>query len=143
MIGDVSTGAQNDLHKVSELARAMVTTYGMSDAVGLLTYDQPTSPFLPGTGPAPSRAHSEDTAQTIDHEVRTIVDQAHEQVREILGENKDALERLARRLLDQEVLEGAELQDLLAPQPVTSLAAFRPREPRQEGEHLTTARTMT
>jgi cell division protease FtsH len=132
VFGDVSTGAQDDLHKVSELARAMVTTYGMSDAVGLLTYDQPTSPFLPGPVPAPSRAHSEDTARTIDHEVRTIVDQAHEQVRQILGENKDALERLARRLLDQEVLEGAELQNLLATQAGISVAAFSPRERRQE-----------
>jgi cell division protease FtsH len=110
----------------------MVTTYGMSDAVGLLTYDQPMSPFLPGAAPAPSRAHSEDTARTIDHEVRTIVDQAHEQVRQILGENKDALERLARRLLDQEVLEGVELKNLLAVQAGVSVAAFSPSELRQE-----------
>jgi cell division protease FtsH len=124
VFGDVSTGAQDDLHKVSELARAMVTTYGMSEAVGLLTYDQPASPFLPGVVPAPSKAHSEDTARTIDHEVRTIVEQVHEQVRQILGENKDALEPLARRLLEQEVLEGPELQSLLALQSGASVAAF-------------------
>jgi len=123
VFGDVSTGAQDDLHKVSALARAMVTTYGMSEAVGLLTYDQPTAPFLPGAVPAPSRAPSEDTARKIDHEVQTIVEQAHEQVRQILGENKDALERLARRLLDEEVLEDSELQNLLVVQLGVSVAA--------------------
>ena len=119
VFGDVSTGAYDDLHKVSDMARAMVTTYGMSEGVGLLTYEQPSSPFLPGVVPAPPKAYSEDTAQKIDAEVRTIVDQAHEQVRQLLGEKKTALERLARQLMEQEVLEGAELHALLVQEPVT------------------------
>ncbi len=91
----------------------------MSEGVGLLTYEQPSSPFLPGVVPAPPKAYSEDTAQKIDAEVRTIVDQAHEQVRQLLGEKKTALERLARQLMEQEVLEGAELHALLVQEPVT------------------------
>jgi cell division protease FtsH len=114
VFGDVSTGAQDDLRKISDMARAMVTTYGMSDEAGLLTYDQPPSPFLPGVAPGSPQAYSEETARTIDAEVRAIVDQAHVQVRQLLGEKKALLERLARRLLEQEVLEGDELRALLA-----------------------------
>src|SRR6266545_4288257 len=113
VFGDVSTGAHDDLRKVSDMARAMVTTYGMSDEVGLLTYDQPSSPFLPGVAPTPPQAYSEETAQKIDAEVRAIVARAHERVRQLLGEKQAILERLAQRLLAHEVLEGAELQALL------------------------------
>ena len=120
IFGDISTGAQDDLHKVTDMAHAMVATYGMSDALGLLTYEQPSSPFLPGTAPAPAKTYSEETAQKIDTEVRALADQAHEQVRELLGANKAALERLAQRLLDQEVLEGDDLRALLVLEPVTS-----------------------
>jgi cell division protease FtsH len=118
VFGDVSTGAQDDLRKVTDMARAMVTTYGMSDEVGLLAYDQSSSPFLPGVTPTPPHAYSEHTAQTIDAEVGAIVAQAHERVRLLLGEHQATLERLARRLLEQEVLEGAELQALLTLEPV-------------------------
>jgi cell division protease FtsH len=121
VFGDVSTGAHDDLRKVSDMARAMVTTYGMSDEVGLLSYDQPSSPFLPGVPAASPKAYSEETARKIDAEVSTIVEQAHEQVRHLLGEKKAALERLARRLLEKEVLEGTELQALLTQQPVASV----------------------
>src|SRR5712691_959928 len=122
VFGDVSTGAHDDLRKVSDMARAMVTTYGMSDEVGLLTYDQPSSPFLPGVAPTPPKAYSEHTAQTIDAEVEAIVARAHERVRQLLGAKKATLERLARRLLEHEVLEGEELQALLMPEPVTPAA---------------------
>ena len=104
------------------MARTMVTTYGMSDEVGLLTYDQPSSPFLPGVTPTPPQAYSEHTAQTIDAEVGAIVARAHERVRQLLGEKQAILERLARRLLEHEVLEGAELQALLTPELATPVA---------------------
>jgi cell division protease FtsH len=116
VFGDVSTGAHDDLRKVSDMARAMVTTYGMSDEVGLLTYDQPPSPFLPGVAPTPLKAYSEHTAQTIDAEVGAIVARAHAQVRQLLGEKEATLQRLARQLLEHEVLEGAALQALLTPE---------------------------
>jgi cell division protease FtsH len=119
VFGDVSTGAQDDLRKVTDMARAMVTTYGMSDEVGLLAYDQPPSPLLPGVTPPPPHAYSEHTAQTIDSEVGAIVAQAHERVRLLLGEKRAILERLAQRLLAQEVLEGEELQALLTSELVT------------------------
>ncbi|MFQ5617032.1 MAG: ATP-dependent metallopeptidase FtsH/Yme1/Tma family protein, partial [Anaerolineales bacterium] len=118
MFGDVSTGAHDDLRKVSDMARAMVATYGMSEEVGLLTYDQPASPFLPGAPPTATKAYSEETAKHIDSEVKTTVDQAHARVRQILSEKKTALEHLARRLLEQEVLEGDELRALLTPESV-------------------------
>ena len=92
---------------------------GMSDEVGLLTYDQPSSPFLPGVTYAAPTAYSEHTAQTIDAEVGAIVARAHAQVRQLLGEKHAMLQRLARQLLQHEVLEGAALQALLMPECVT------------------------
>jgi cell division protease FtsH len=94
----------------------------MSDEAGVLTYDQPSSPFLPGVAAGSPQAYSEATARTIDAEVRAIVEQAHAQVRQILGEQKALLERLARRLLEQEVLEGDELRALLARPSVAAAA---------------------
>jgi cell division protease FtsH len=122
VFGDVSTGAHDDLRKITDMARAMVTTYGMSEEVGLLSYDQPSSPFLPGVAPTSPQAYSEETAQKIDAEVRAIVERAHERVRQLLGEKQAILERLAQRLLEHEVLEGAELQALLTLEPVTPAA---------------------
>jgi cell division protease FtsH len=131
VFGDVSTGAHDDLRKVSDMARAMVATYGMSDDVGLLTYDQPSSPFLPGITPPPPTTYSENTARHIDKEVKAIVERAHAQVRQLLTDRRDPLERLARQLLEHEVLEGAELQALLALPPGTA-AAFSPVQPHEE-----------
>jgi cell division protease FtsH len=112
---DVSTGAQNDLERASEIARAMVMDYGMS-RLGRVTYrESPRSPFLATGGadlPA-ARSHSEETAREIDQEVRRIVDAAMEQVRRILETRRAALESVARRLIECEVIDGGELRDLV------------------------------
>ena len=118
---DVSTGAQNDLERVSEIARAMVMDYGMS-RLGRVTYrESPRSPFLAGGGPdLPSaRSHSEQTAREIDEEVRGIVDASIEKVRRILESRREALEAVTRRLIESEVIDGAELRQLVE----TSIAA--------------------
>jgi len=83
---------------------------------------QPSSPFLPGVAPTPPHVYSEETAQKIDAAVRAIVARAHELVRQLLGEKEATLEHLARRLLEHEVLEGAELQALLTPELCTPAA---------------------
>jgi cell division protease FtsH len=79
VFGDISTGAQNDLQRVTDLARHMVTQYGMSDTLGLVTFEEPrTNPFLNVSGAGRSREYSEKTAQAIDDEIRTIVAEARE-----------------------------------------------------------------
>jgi cell division protease FtsH len=109
---DVSTGAQNDLERASEIARAMVMDYGMS-RLGRVAYrESPRSPFLAGAAAEfpGSRAHSEQTAREIDQEVRRIIDDAMLTVRQIIESRRAALEAVTRRLIECEVMDGDELK---------------------------------
>jgi cell division protease FtsH len=116
--GEVSTGAQNDLQRATDIARAMVTEFGMSEALGAVNYDGHRgtkfldTPFMNERG-----NHSEDTAQKIDAEVKRILTSAHDDARRVLRERKDILDQLSARLLDKEVIEGDELRELLGPTP--------------------------
>ncbi len=112
IFGDISTGAQNDLQRATDIARSMVMEYGMSEKLGPLTYHrEPRSAHLDlGVGPR-SRDFSEKTAQDIDEEVYGIIDRAHRKVHELLDANRDVLEELATVLLEKETLEGAELKE--------------------------------
>jgi len=113
VFGDVSTGAQNDLQRATDLVRHMVTQYGMSEKVGLMTYNGAgRAALLPGL-PLP-REHSEETARLIDTEASRILLEAHVKVSALLTEQRGLLERLAHRLLEKEVVEREELQVLLA-----------------------------
>jgi len=113
VFGDVSTGAQNDLQRATDLVRHMVAQYGMSDKVGLMTFDGGGRPgFLPGL-PQP-REHSEETARLLDAEASRILEEAHVKVSALLTEKRSFLEELARRLLEKEVVEQDELKALLA-----------------------------
>ena len=112
---DVSTGAQNDLERSSEIARAMVMDYGMS-RLGRVTYrESPRSPFLAAAGAdlPTARTHSEQTAREIDQEVRRIIDTAMESVRRILEGRRVALEAVAGRLMEIEVIGGEELKAIV------------------------------
>jgi cell division protease FtsH len=113
-LGEISTGAQNDLLRATDIARAMVTEFGMSDTLGAINYDGHKRPrFL--DLPMPERGnYAEDTAQKIDAEISRILSEAHSRARAILSERRDLLERVTRRLLDIEVMEGDELRALLS-----------------------------
>jgi cell division protease FtsH len=114
---DVSTGAQNDLERVSEIARSMVMDYGMS-RLGRVTYrENPRSPFLVGSSSEvqSARPHSEETAREIDEEVKRIVDTLMNQVRRILEERRTALEAITNRLIESEVIDGDELKEIIEP----------------------------
>ena len=113
VFGDVSSGAQNDLQRATEIARTMVTQFGMSEKLGLVSLEGPRTPlFLPIPTYAP-KEYSEETARLIDEEVKKIIAQAHTKVREILGSHRSALEELAKLLLEKEVVERPELQAIL------------------------------
>jgi cell division protease FtsH len=110
----LSTGAADDLAKVTDIARSMVTRYGMDEALGYVVYDAPKSAFL-GQGEAPTyleRRFSEDTARDIDEAVRKIVDEAFQRTIGILRDNRAALERCAEVLLRKETLLADELARL-------------------------------
>jgi cell division protease FtsH len=113
-LGEISTGAQNDLQRATDIARAMVTEWGMSDALGAINYDgHKRSKFLDIPIGPERGAYAEDTARLIDAEVKRIMTEAHVHARDILTSHRDDLETVTRRLLEQEVIEGAELRVLL------------------------------
>jgi cell division protease FtsH len=118
MVGSISTGASNDFKQATEIARLMVTEYGMSDALGPISLaERSRSPFLtPGQGALglPDKFYSERTQRRIDEEVSRLVEEAIQRARDIIGRNRDALTKVAARLLATEVIEGDELRRILA-----------------------------
>jgi cell division protease FtsH len=119
--GEISTGAQNDLMRATEIARAMVTEFGMSDKLGAINYDGHKRPtFLDIPLPRDRGPFSEDTAQQIDEEVKRIMTDAHEQARGVLRDRQPVLDTLATRLLEKEVIEGEELRAIMGEVPAKS-----------------------
>lgn len=115
IFGDVSTGAQNDLQRATDMARHMVTQYGMSEKLGLGTFEEPrTAMFLNVPMTQEARSFSERTARAIDQEVAQLLATAQERVRTTLLDRREALEALAKLLLEKEVVDGARLRELLA-----------------------------
>ena len=113
-VGEISTGAQNDLQRVTDVARSMVTEWGMSDKLGTVNYDSSRrNRFLDLGIPNERGLYSEETARIIDEEIKQIISGAHEVARRILRENRDILERVTRFLLEKEVMEGDELRAMM------------------------------
>jgi cell division protease FtsH len=127
VFGHLSTGAADDLRRVTDIARSMVTRYGMSDKLGNVAYDR--DPYTLQTGsdlPSPphERDYAEKTAATVDEEVRAIVEKAFQRALDLLKERRTVLDRTAQRLLEKETLEEAELTRLVNhPEPRSPQAA--------------------
>ena len=109
----VTTGASNDLEKVSELARKMVTVYGMSDKMGNLTYGKSQEHVFMGRDFGHSRDFSEEIAADIDKEVKKIVDERYAIAKELLNQNRDMLDYISKALLDRETLDEKEFDELM------------------------------
>jgi cell division protease FtsH len=113
-VGEITTGAQNDLQRASDLARAMVTQFGMSDELGIVNYEGSRRPTFLDIPMAPERGpYGEETAQRIDVEVRRILDDAHDRARRLITERRSLLEAITRRLLEKEVIEADELKQII------------------------------
>src|SRR6185369_15727201 len=119
-LGEISTGASNDLQRATDMARAMVTEWGMSDSLGAINYDgNKRQRFLDIPMPQERGLYGEDTAQLIDAEIKRILTDAHNKARDILTANRDKLDAVTKRLLEVEVMEGDELRQLLGvPKPL-------------------------
>ncbi len=118
-LGEISTGAQNDLQRATDIARAMVTEFGMSDALGAINYDgNKRARFLDLPMQQERGMYGEETAQKIDAEIKRILTDAHDTARRVLEENRDKLESVTHRLLEVEVMEGDELRSLLGIQAI-------------------------
>ena len=110
---NITTGASNDLEKVSALARSMVTTYGMSEKMGNLAYGKDQEHVFMGRNFGNTRDFSEEIAADIDKEVKQIVDKQYELAKKLLSENKDMLEFIAKNLLEKETLDEKEFDNLM------------------------------
>jgi cell division protease FtsH len=115
VFSEISTGAQNDLSRVTDIARSMVMEYGMSESLGPITYDNRNRNMLGYRQPVDGERaeHSQETLQEIDREVRRIVDEVHDRVSDLLLHERKALDAVAERLLEKEVIEGDELKEIL------------------------------
>ena len=110
---DVSTGAQNDLQRATDIAKSMITEYGMSAKLGLRTFEKERRSLFIDTGVASPRDYSEEKARQIDEEVERILEAAHERVRQMLDAKRPVLAQIYRLLMDKEVVEGEELRQIL------------------------------
>src|SRR5947207_14135651 len=137
VVGSISTGASNDFKQATEIARLMVTEYGMSEALGPISYaERGRSPFLRtngGMAGLTDKSYSERTQRRIDEEVSRMVEEAMQRARDLVSHHREALGRVAARLLQNEVVEGDELRRILTeagalPVPKEGLAAEQARE---------------
>jgi cell division protease FtsH len=112
VFGNISTGALNDLEKVTKQARAMVTVYGLNDKIGNLTYYDSSGQEYGFTKP-----YSEKTAEIIDEEISKLIEEQYQRVKDLLIKNKDKLVKLAERLLQKEVIFKEDLEEILGKRP--------------------------
>ena len=106
VLGDISTGASNDISRATQLARKMVGTYGMSEQLGNVAFDAGHDEVFIGKSMAHTRPYSEKTAAEMDAEIRAIIDEAYEKCREILARYKTELTAVAEYLLEHETMDG-------------------------------------
>jgi cell division protease FtsH len=117
VFGEISTGAQNDLQRATDIARSMVTEYGMSDRLGLVTYERARqSMFLPASF-ASSKTYSEEKAGQIDEEISQVMERAHQRVRGLLSAHRNVLDDLARLVSKDEIVQGEVLRKMLGKTP--------------------------
>ena len=150
IFNDITTGAQNDIEQATEMARMMVTKWGMSDRVGPVSYAEGEEHLFLGREVTRTVNHSEETAQIIDQEVKRILEEAYADAERMIKENMDGLERITQGLMmyetlsgeeTQAIMEGADLQTLRPPEPEESLPTTTPapstrparEDPRPEG----------
>ncbi|XP_074929794.1 mitochondrial inner membrane m-AAA protease component AFG3L1-like isoform X4 [Chelonoidis abingdonii] len=117
--GRITTGAQDDLKKVTQSAYTQIVQFGMSDKLGQVSFD-----FLQQGELLTEKPYSEATAQLIDEEVRSLINSAYERTRELLTRCHDQVEKVGKRLLEKEVLEKADMVELLGPRPFAEKSTY-------------------
>jgi cell division protease FtsH len=111
---NVAAGAQNDLQRATDIARSMITEYGMSDRLGLVTYERERRSMFPPDTFSAGKTYSEARTAQIDEEISKVIEEVHERVREILSQRRKVLDELAHLLLEKEVVQGEELRAMLS-----------------------------
>ena len=116
VLGDISTGASNDISRATQLARKMVGTYGMSEQLGNVAFDAGHDEVFIGKSMAQTRPYSEETAAEMDQEIRRIMDEAYGRCRKILEQYRPQLDQVAQFLLQHETMTAQEFEDVFRPQ---------------------------
>ena len=111
--GDISTGAAGDIQQATNMARAMVTQWGMSEKLGMVLYGEGDEYVFLGKELAQGKTYSEQTAQEIDAEVRRLVDEGYQRASKLITENRDKLELIANALLEYETLDGKQVEEIV------------------------------
>lgn len=104
VFGEISTGAQNDMQRATDIIRSMVAEYGMSERLGLVTYERLRGPVFLSERFSPAKTYSEGKAVQIDEEISRVVEEAHQRVRQILADRRNVLDDLAHLPLEKEVV---------------------------------------
>ncbi len=118
VFGKISTGAQNDLERITKLSYAMVTIYGMNEAVGNVSFHDPQNEYNF------NKPYSEKTSELIDIEVRKLIGGVYERTMQLLVEKRDGLEKLAKKLLEKEILFQADLEEILGKRPFENRTTY-------------------
>jgi cell division protease FtsH len=134
VFGDISTGAQNDLQRATEIARTMITQFGMSEKLGFVSLEGPRSATFLMVPTYRPKEYSEETARLIDEEVKQILTEAHSRARDLLISRRAALEELAKLLLEKEVVDRPALQAILKVRSIDSIKEKKKSADTQENE---------
>ncbi len=124
VIKDITTGASNDLERVTEMAKRMVTEWGMSEKLGLITYGSNSQTVFLGRDMETHNAYSDDTAKAIDDEMHAIIDEAHERAVKLLCDNRSVLDNMARVLIEKETIYTEEVDLLMEGKSHTEVIAY-------------------
>ena len=116
VLGDISTGASNDIERATQIAKAMCTKYGMSEKIGTIMLGSSQDEVFLGRDFTQEKSYSEETAGIIDEEIKKIIDNAYEQAKRILRENRDKLDQVAAVLIEREKITGEEFDGIFEQQ---------------------------
>jgi cell division protease FtsH len=126
-MGQMTTGASNDFERATEMARRMVTQWGMSDALGPMVYGENEGEVFLGRSVTTHKNVSEATMQQVDKEIRRIIDQQYALARKLIEDNRDKIEAMAKALLEWETIDAEQIEDIMAGK------SPRPPKPSQGG----------
>ena len=112
VLGDISTGASNDIQRATQIAKAMVTKYGMSEKIGTISLGSDQGEVFLGRDWGQEKSYSEETAGIVDEEIKRIIDKAYENAKEILNEHRDKLDKVAEILVEKEKITGEEFDNI-------------------------------
>lgn len=118
IFGKISTGAQNDLERITKLSYAMVTIYGMNSNIGNVSFHDPQNEYNF------NKPYSEKTSEMIDHEVRLLIAEVYERTKQLLTEKREGLEKLAQKLIEKEILFQADLEEILGKRPFDNRTTY-------------------